>query len=123
MESKLVHGSGIRLTFVLGGGLEGPPRPAITGRTRSHPPPQSASEGIGGARGLGNLVRGTRIINLEGLNKHTYALVSGCHGTLILWHTLLGYRRPVGWCEQPDRPGHTGTRVGPDGAIGRLVSL
>ena len=26
-------------------------------RTRSHPPPQSASEGIGGARGLGNLVR------------------------------------------------------------------
>ena len=28
-----------------------------TVRTRSHPPPQSASEGIGGARGLGNLVR------------------------------------------------------------------
>ena len=26
-------------------------------RTRSHPPPQSVSEGIGGARGLGNLVR------------------------------------------------------------------
>ena len=26
-------------------------------RTLSHPPPQSASEGIGGARGLGNLVR------------------------------------------------------------------
>ena len=26
-------------------------------RTRSHPPPQSASEGVGGARGLGNLVR------------------------------------------------------------------
>ena len=26
-------------------------------RTRSHPPLQSASEGIGGARGLGNLVR------------------------------------------------------------------
>ena len=48
--------------------------------------------------------RGTRIINPQCLNKHTYALVSGCHGTLILWHTLLGYRRPVGWCEQPDRP-------------------
>ena len=28
-----------------------------TSRTRSHPPLQSASEGIGGARGLGNLVR------------------------------------------------------------------
>ena len=26
-------------------------------RTRSHPPPLSASEGVGGARGLGNLVR------------------------------------------------------------------
>ena len=29
----------------------------VNRRTRSHPPPQSASEGIGGARGLGNLVR------------------------------------------------------------------
>jgi hypothetical protein len=47
--------------------------------------------------------RGTRIIHLL-LNKHTYALVSGCHGTLILWHKLLGCRRPVKRCEQPDRP-------------------
>ena len=25
--------------------------------------------------------------------------------SLMLWHKLLGYRRPVKWCElQPDRP-------------------
>jgi hypothetical protein len=41
----------------------------------------------------------------------TYALVSGCHGTLILWHELLGHRRPVEWCEQSDRPVATRARV------------
>ena len=51
-----VNSSGTRLTLALGGGLEGPPT-RQSRRTRSHPPPRSASEGIGGARGLGNLVR------------------------------------------------------------------
>ena len=51
-----VNSSGTRLTLALDGG----PRDHSarqSRRTRSHPPPQSASEGIGGARGLGNLVR------------------------------------------------------------------
>ena len=52
-----VNSSGTRLTLALGGGLEGPPHPRQSRRTRSHPPLQSASEGIGGARGLGNPVR------------------------------------------------------------------
>ena len=36
---------------------KGPLRPATALRPLLHPPLQSASEGIGGARGLGNLVR------------------------------------------------------------------
>ena len=38
------------------------------------------------------------------------------NGTLILWHKLLGYRRPVEWCEQPDR--HVVTRVRGRGRTG-----
>ena len=57
MES--VNSSGARLTLALGGGLERSRDPPARQwrRTRSHPPPQSASEGIGGARGLGHLVK------------------------------------------------------------------
>ena len=56
------HSSGTRLTLALDTSLDGGPMDPPSGegavRTRSHPPPNySASEGIGGARGLGNLVR------------------------------------------------------------------
>ena len=47
--------------------------------------------------------------------------LAGAHGTLILWHKLLGYRRPVKRCEQPDRP--VATRVRGRGRTGRLEGL
>jgi hypothetical protein len=62
------------------------------------------------------------ITGSQGLNiKHTYALVSGCHGTLILWHKLVATWVPDGrWncANSPIGPwSHTGTRAGPNGAI------
>ena len=60
--------------------------------------------------------RGTPIINLH-----------SCHGTHISWHTLLGYRRPVKRCEQPDRPVATrvrrrGRTGGPEGLLAGLTT-
>jgi hypothetical protein len=57
MESNAGLQQWYRLTLALSGGLGGPLATRRSRRTRSHPPPRSASEGIGGARGLGNLVR------------------------------------------------------------------
>ena len=70
--------------------------------------------------------RGTRIIN-PGPKKHTRASVRGYHGTHILRHTLLGYRRPVERCEQPDRSVATRSRRrgrtgGPEGLLAGLTT-
>ena len=58
MESRTpVHSSGTRFTLAPQAATSRDPPAQRSLCTRSHPPPLSASEGIGGARGLGNLVR------------------------------------------------------------------
>ena len=112
MESvdSAVHGEGD------GERAGGPASESLTGETRAAP--ESLAEGPRVA-GPGEIVMVVAELVAEessGGEAASAAEVEYAEVVSELWHKLHGYRRPVEWCEQPDRP--VATRVRGRGRTG-----